>query len=107
MFNVVKALSRVTIKRRTAVSAQPIRARCSYPASAKRVCLARLWFVLTVLLGLSIHMFGVYSISLVVLSRISPLEFFRRVKTVMLTAFSTSSSETPPFLDSFLICSSA
>jgi dicarboxylate/amino acid:cation (Na+ or H+) symporter, DAACS family len=50
------------------------------------------WFVLTVLLGLALHMFGVYSLSLVVLSRLSPLEFFRRVKTVMLTAFSTSSS---------------
>jgi DAACS family dicarboxylate/amino acid:cation (Na+ or H+) symporter len=50
------------------------------------------WFVLTVLLGLALHMFGVYSISLAVLSRIPPLEFFRRVKTVMLTAFSTSSS---------------
>jgi dicarboxylate/amino acid:cation (Na+ or H+) symporter, DAACS family len=50
------------------------------------------WFVLTVLLGLSIHMFGVYSLSLYFLSRISPLEFFRRVKTVILTAFSTSSS---------------
>jgi len=50
------------------------------------------WFVVTVLLGLSIHMFGVYSLSLYFLSRISPLEFFRRVKTVILTAFSTSSS---------------
>jgi DAACS family dicarboxylate/amino acid:cation (Na+ or H+) symporter len=50
------------------------------------------WFVVTVLLGLALHMFGVYSLSLAVLSRISPLEFFRRVKTVMLTAFSTSSS---------------
>jgi DAACS family dicarboxylate/amino acid:cation (Na+ or H+) symporter len=50
------------------------------------------WFVLTVLLGLALHMFGVYSISLATLSRIPPLEFFRRVKTVMLTAFSTSSS---------------
>jgi dicarboxylate/amino acid:cation (Na+ or H+) symporter, DAACS family len=50
------------------------------------------WFVLTVLLGLAIHMFGVYSLSIWLLSRISPLEFFRRVKTVMLTAFSTSSS---------------
>jgi dicarboxylate/amino acid:cation (Na+ or H+) symporter, DAACS family len=50
------------------------------------------WFVITVLLGLGLHMFGVYSLSLAVLSRISPLEFFRRVKTVMLTAFSTSSS---------------
>jgi DAACS family dicarboxylate/amino acid:cation (Na+ or H+) symporter len=50
------------------------------------------WFVFTVLLGLALHMFGVYSVSVKVLSRISPLEFFRRVKTVMLTAFSTSSS---------------
>ncbi|HEU5131402.1 MAG TPA: dicarboxylate/amino acid:cation symporter, partial [Pyrinomonadaceae bacterium] len=50
------------------------------------------WFVVTVLLGLSLHMFGVYSLSLYFLSRISPIEFFRRVKTVILTAFSTSSS---------------
>jgi dicarboxylate/amino acid:cation (Na+ or H+) symporter, DAACS family len=50
------------------------------------------WFVVTVLLGLALQMFGVYSVSLATLSRISPLEFFRRVKTVMLTAFSTSSS---------------
>jgi dicarboxylate/amino acid:cation (Na+ or H+) symporter, DAACS family len=50
------------------------------------------WFVLTVLLGLGLHMFGVYSLSVAFLSRIPPLEFFRRVKTVMLTAFSTSSS---------------
>ncbi len=50
------------------------------------------WFVVTVLLGLSLHMFGVYSLSVYFLSRMSPLEFFRRIKTVMLTAFSTSSS---------------
>src|SRR6476660_1900289 len=50
------------------------------------------WFVATVLIGLSLHMFGVYSLSVYFLSRISPLEFFRRIKTVMLTAFSTSSS---------------
>ncbi|HET6974323.1 MAG TPA: dicarboxylate/amino acid:cation symporter [Pyrinomonadaceae bacterium] len=50
------------------------------------------WFVATVLIGLALHMFGVYSISVYLLSRISPLEFFRRIKTVMLTAFSTSSS---------------
>jgi DAACS family dicarboxylate/amino acid:cation (Na+ or H+) symporter len=50
------------------------------------------WFMATVLLGLAIHMFGVYSISVWVLSRISPLEFFKRVKTAILTAFSTSSS---------------
>ena len=50
------------------------------------------WFVLTVLLGLSIHFFGVYSLSVKFLSRISPIEFFKRVQTVILTAFSTSSS---------------
>jgi DAACS family dicarboxylate/amino acid:cation (Na+ or H+) symporter len=50
------------------------------------------WFVVTVLLGLSLHMFGVFSLSIYFLSRISPLEFFRRIKTVILTAFSTSSS---------------
>jgi DAACS family dicarboxylate/amino acid:cation (Na+ or H+) symporter len=50
------------------------------------------WFVVTVLLGLALHMFGVYSLSVYFLSRINPLEFFRRIKTVMLTAFSTSSS---------------
>jgi len=50
------------------------------------------WFVVTVLLGLAIHMFGVYSLSIYFLSRMSPLEFFRRIKTVILTAFSTSSS---------------
>ncbi|HKN82037.1 MAG TPA: cation:dicarboxylase symporter family transporter, partial [Pyrinomonadaceae bacterium] len=41
---------------------------------------------------LSLHMFGVYSLSIYFLSRMSPLEFFRRIKTVILTAFSTSSS---------------
>lgn len=50
------------------------------------------WFVVTVLLGLALHMVGTYSLSLWLLSRISPVEFFRRIKTVMLTAFSTSSS---------------
>ncbi|MEO6393488.1 MAG: dicarboxylate/amino acid:cation symporter [Pyrinomonadaceae bacterium] len=50
------------------------------------------WFVATVLLGLSIHFFGVYSLSVWFLSRISPIEFFKRVRTVIVTAFSTSSS---------------
>jgi dicarboxylate/amino acid:cation (Na+ or H+) symporter, DAACS family len=50
------------------------------------------WFFVTVLLGLAIHMFIVYSASVSLLSKIPPLEFFRRIKTVMLTAFSTSSS---------------
>lgn len=50
------------------------------------------WFVVTVLLGLGLHFFGVYSLSVYFLSRINPLEFFKRVRTVIVTAFSTSSS---------------
>ncbi len=50
------------------------------------------WFMATVLLGLGLQMFGVYSVSVALLSRIPPMEFFRRIKTVMMTAFSTSSS---------------
>jgi len=50
------------------------------------------WFVVTVLLGLSIHFFGVYSLSIWLLSRMNPIDFFRRIQTVILTAFSTSSS---------------
>jgi DAACS family dicarboxylate/amino acid:cation (Na+ or H+) symporter len=53
---------------------------------------ALFWFMITVLAGLAIHMFGVYSFSVRFLSKIPPLEFFRRVRTVILTAFSTSSS---------------
>ena len=50
------------------------------------------WFVATVLLGLGLHFFGVYSLSVWFLSKISPIDFFRRVWTVIVTAFSTSSS---------------
>jgi DAACS family dicarboxylate/amino acid:cation (Na+ or H+) symporter len=49
-------------------------------------------FILTVLLGLGIHFFGVYSLSVWLLSRINPFDFFRRVWLVIVTAFSTSSS---------------
>ncbi len=50
------------------------------------------WFVATVLLGLGLHFFGVYSLSVYFLSKINPIEFFRRSRTVIVTAFSTSSS---------------
>ncbi|MGE0406914.1 MAG: dicarboxylate/amino acid:cation symporter, partial [Candidatus Korobacteraceae bacterium] len=53
---------------------------------------ALVWFIATVLLGLGLQMFGVYSLSVYFLSKISPVEFFRRTKTVAITAFSTSSS---------------
>ncbi len=49
-------------------------------------------FMFTVLLGLGLHCFVVYSVAVKWLSGMSPLDFFRRIKTVMLTAFSTSSS---------------
>ena len=49
-------------------------------------------FIFTVLLGLGIHFFGVYSLSVWFLSRINPIDFFRRVWLVIVTAFSTSSS---------------
>ena len=42
--------------------------------------------------GLAIHTFVVYPIALKLAARVSPVEFFKRVRTVMLTAFSTSSS---------------
>jgi DAACS family dicarboxylate/amino acid:cation (Na+ or H+) symporter len=50
------------------------------------------WYVVTVLGGLAIHMFIVYPLALKLFARVSPFEFFTRVRTVMLTAFSTSSS---------------
>ena len=50
------------------------------------------WYVMTVLAGLAIHTFVVYPIALKLAAHVSPVEFFKRVRTVMLTAFSTSSS---------------
>lgn len=50
------------------------------------------WYVMTVLGGLAIHTFVVYPLALKLAAGVSPVEFFRRVRTVMLTAFSTSSS---------------
>jgi DAACS family dicarboxylate/amino acid:cation (Na+ or H+) symporter len=76
------------------------------------------WFVATVLIGLSLQMFGVYSLSVWLLSKINPLDFFRRIRTVIVTAFSTSSSNAtlptalkvseenlgvPPHINSFVL----
>jgi DAACS family dicarboxylate/amino acid:cation (Na+ or H+) symporter len=49
-------------------------------------------FVLTVLGGLALHQFVVLPLLVKFLGGMSPLEFFRRSRVVMLTAFSTSSS---------------
>ncbi len=49
-------------------------------------------YVGVVLLGLVIHQFGVYSLSVAWLGGMSPWRFFRGVRAPMLTAFSTASS---------------
>ncbi|MFH1011558.1 MAG: dicarboxylate/amino acid:cation symporter [bacterium] len=49
-------------------------------------------YVAVVLVGLCLHMFGVYSLVLKYIIRVSPLKFFGRIEEVILTAFSTSSS---------------
>lgn len=51
-----------------------------------------LWFVGTVLLGLAVQLFGVYSLLVRYGAGLSPRFFFRAIRTAMLTAFSTSSS---------------
>ncbi len=49
-------------------------------------------YVAVVLLGLAFHQFVTYSILVRYFSGISPLVFFRSIREVMITAFSTSSS---------------
>ncbi len=61
-----------------------------------KVGLDVLWALSTFVIGctiaLTIHLFGTMSVWLKVLARQSPLEFFKRVRPVLITAFSTSSS---------------
>lgn len=49
-------------------------------------------YALLVLVGLAFHQFVVYSLVIAGIARRNPLEFFRQIRTVMLTAFATSSS---------------
>ena len=49
-------------------------------------------YVGVVLLGLALHQFGVYSILVRVFARMSPITFFRKIREIMIVAFSTSSS---------------
>lgn len=51
-----------------------------------------LWYALCVIVGLLIHQFFVFSILIRVFAKLNPLTFFRKVTPVMVTAFSTSSS---------------
>jgi DAACS family dicarboxylate/amino acid:cation (Na+ or H+) symporter len=50
------------------------------------------WYVAAVVLGLAIHMFGIYPIVIVSFTNRSPWAFFRDVSEAMLTGFGTSSS---------------
>ena len=50
------------------------------------------WYVGTVLAGLALQMFGVYSIVAAIAARMSPRRFFGQISEVLLTAFATSSS---------------
>jgi len=50
------------------------------------------WYVAVVLVGLAIQMFIVMPVLLALLVRYNPLVFFMKVRPVMITAFSTSSS---------------
>ncbi|HSI73907.1 MAG TPA: dicarboxylate/amino acid:cation symporter [Fimbriimonas sp.] len=49
-------------------------------------------YVLVVLGALALHQFGVYSLAIKFIAKRNPLKFFKQIETVMLTAFSTSSS---------------
>ncbi|MCX8038325.1 MAG: dicarboxylate/amino acid:cation symporter [Candidatus Sumerlaeia bacterium] len=49
-------------------------------------------YVAVVVVGLALQMFGVYSLALKYVIKTSPREFFQRIGEVILTAFSTSSS---------------
>lgn len=49
-------------------------------------------YAAVVLIGLAIHMFVVYSILIKVIAKRNPLNFFRQIRSVMVTAFATSSS---------------
>jgi DAACS family dicarboxylate/amino acid:cation (Na+ or H+) symporter len=49
-------------------------------------------FVATVLVGILVHLFGTMSLLLKLLTKRSPREFFRAIRAILVTAFSTSSS---------------
>ena len=51
-----------------------------------------IWYVVTVLAALALHMFGVYSLVVWLVAKMSPRQFFGRITEVLLTAFATSSS---------------
>jgi DAACS family dicarboxylate/amino acid:cation (Na+ or H+) symporter len=51
-----------------------------------------IWFVLTALLGFTLHIAVVYSLTIRLFGGMRPMEFFRNISEAMVTAFGTSSS---------------
>lgn len=51
-----------------------------------------IWYMVTVLLGLALHMFGVYSTLVKVFTKLKVKDFFKGIRRVQTIAFSTSSS---------------
>ncbi|HXK62215.1 MAG TPA: dicarboxylate/amino acid:cation symporter [Acidobacteriota bacterium] len=51
-----------------------------------------LFYVIVALVGMILFQFGFYAVIVKFLSGISPRDFFRKIRSVMITAFSTSSS---------------
>lgn len=49
-------------------------------------------YVVTVIVGLALHLFGTFPLLLKFLAKYNPIKFFKKIETVILTAFSTSSS---------------
>ena len=49
-------------------------------------------YVVVVLVALAIHQFGTYSVLVYFLAKMNPITFFSKIREVMITAFSTSSS---------------
>ncbi len=50
------------------------------------------WYVATVIAGLLLQLFGVYSIFVSAVARMHPMKFFKGITDAMVTAFATSSS---------------
>ena len=51
-----------------------------------------IWYAFTVLLGLTLHTFGVYSMIVKFFSKVSVKDFFSQIRRIQIVAFTTSSS---------------
>jgi DAACS family dicarboxylate/amino acid:cation (Na+ or H+) symporter len=53
---------------------------------------AVVWYALIVIVGIALQMFGVLPVLLVALARVNPIAFYKKIRQIVLTAFSTCSS---------------